>query len=166
MIKTLIMMMGLPRSGKSTIAALIRDELPNSAIVEPDAVRLAMHGERYIESAEPYVWATSYVMVEALFRAGTETVIIDSTSMSEGARKSWLKRFGHLDDVVIDVVHVETPREVCIDRAYETLQDDLVPVINRMADGYEPLNEVERALVRQYRPIPYDEEATQKEFDW
>ena len=112
--KILILMMGLPRSGKSTVAATLRVTIPNSAIVEPDAVRLAMHGERYIEAAEHYVWATSYTMAEALFRAGTDCVIVDSTNMNAGARKNWLRRFGHLNDVSIHVMYVNTPREVCI----------------------------------------------------
>lgn len=51
---TLVLMVGLPRSGKSTIARSGR--VP---IVSPDAIRLALHGQPFIASAEPTVWATA-----------------------------------------------------------------------------------------------------------
>src|SRR5258706_417694 len=49
---TLIVMVGLPWSGKSTWAR----EQGNWPIVCPDEIRFALHGQRFIAEAEPWVW--------------------------------------------------------------------------------------------------------------
>src|SRR5688500_7348676 len=48
----LVVVCGLPRSGKTTYA-----RTRNEPIVSPDAIRLALHGERFNELSEPFVWA-------------------------------------------------------------------------------------------------------------
>src|SRR4051812_23568777 len=85
--KTLICLMGLPRSGKSTIAEKLRKQL-GAPVVNADAVRLALHGQRYESLAELFVKAIRVVMVRALFGAGHETVIYDETNFSRAVRDS------------------------------------------------------------------------------
>ena len=66
--KTLILTVGLPRSGKSTWAAQT-----GWPIVNRDAIRLALHGQAYIQDAEDMVTAIETYMVKALFGAGNNT---------------------------------------------------------------------------------------------
>lgn len=121
------MTVGLPRSGKSTWAK--KQLLP---IVNPDSIRLAIHGQRFCAKAEPFVWATAFIMTEALFNAGHNTIILDATNTNEERRKEWYQRFPE-DEYDIILQQFDTPKEVCIQRAIDTDQEDLIPVIERMA---------------------------------
>lgn len=129
---TLIAMHGLPRSGKSTIARQLSKQL-GAPIVSRDALRLALHGTRYLGKMETYVKPMSYTMIEALFLAGHDIVIADETNYSRAARESlkgnWKIKF----------YPVMTPPDVCKERAIATNQSDLIPVIDEMANRLEPL---------------------------
>jgi len=130
---TLIVMMGLPRSGKSSWT-----KAQGHPIVEPDAIRLAMHGQVYVQTAEPFVWATARTMVNALFISGHDTVIIDATHTRKHTRDSWKS-----EDYVTKIKLIDTPAHVCIQRAIETGQEYLESVIERMVSEWEPLEEDE-----------------------
>lgn len=134
----LIAMMGLPRSGKSTVSEKLSKEL-GAPIVRKDAIRLALHGNAYISLAEPMVKAISLIMVRSLFLSGHPIVIADETHYSRAARdfmkspKEWTTEF----------YHVGTPASVCMERAIKTNQAYLVPVIEEMVSRYEPLDDDE-----------------------
>lgn len=81
---TLIMTVGLPRSGKSTWAK--KQNLP---IVNPDAIRLALHSKAYECEAERMVWTIAHYMVKALFLAGHKRVILDATNTTRARREEW-----------------------------------------------------------------------------
>lgn len=134
---TLICTMGFPRSGKSTWA---REQ--NVPIVNPDAIRLAIHGQRYWAPAEKQVWSTVDLMVKSLFGAGHETVILDSTCTTRKQRDAW-------DSAEWQAVfhHVDTSQAVCESRALYDMMPDLIDVIRRMADEFEPLEDDEVSLL-------------------
>lgn len=131
---TLIAMVGLPRSGKSTIAKKLSKSL-HAPIVNRDCIRIALHGSVYEESAEPMTRAIYKIMIESLFRAGHEWVIADETHYSQAAR-DFVKKRGWWDT---KFYVVPTPSDVCIERAIETNQPWLPPVISQMARRWEPL---------------------------
>ncbi len=131
----LIMTVGLPRSGKSTWAAT-----QNAPVVNPDSIRLAIHGQPFISSAEPYVWATAKTMVRSLFIAGHETVILDATNTTKARRDQWKSSQWERMFCVFD-----TDKDTCILRAHETGStlehiEGLIGAIERMNDEYEPLD--------------------------
>jgi predicted kinase len=121
-ITTLILTVGLPRSGKSTWA--LSTGFP---IVCPDAIRLALHGQRFIPEAEPMVWATAQYMVRALFLAGHARVVFDATNLRAESRKEW-----DSPRWKTAVRIFPTDATTCIQRALDTGQADLLPVIDRM----------------------------------
>src|SRR5690606_41614342 len=82
---TLIATVGLPYAGKTSWAML-----QGHPIVCPDAIRLALHGERYLPAAERMVWVLAHYMVRALFEAGHHTVILDATNTTEERREEGL----------------------------------------------------------------------------
>lgn len=131
--KRLILLAGLPRSGKSTYAKSLVEGC-KAVIVNPDSIRLAVHGQPFIQEAEPFVWAIAYAMTEALFIAGHETVIVDATNINEKARKPWYDRFReNRTDISVELVVIGTSKSECIARALLTKQSYLIPVIERMA---------------------------------
>lgn len=127
--KVLVATVGLPRSGKSTWAR--SQAYP---VVNPDAIRIAIHGQRYCEQAEPWVWATAKAMTRALFLAGHDVVILDATNTTRKWRDEWRSKEWGLFFKVID-----TPRNVCLARAEAEGDKEIVPVIERMAAGFEAL---------------------------
>jgi len=136
--KRLICLVGLPRSGKSTL--LSKKKFP-SPIVNPDSIRLALHGQRYVQAAEDFVWAIAKVMVKSLFLAGHNEVIIDATNNTRKRRDFWRSK-----EWMTVFIHINTPKEECIRRAKLTDDYDIIPVIERMADYFEPLEDDEILL--------------------
>lgn len=132
--------MGLPRSGKSTWARAFSKKhgLP---IVEPDAIRLALHGHKFIASAEPLVWATAQLMVASLFGAGHDVVLLDSTNVTRKRRDEWQKRFKTY------WVPFLTDIATCEQRAAQIGDRDLLVVIRVMASTQEGLLEDELMAV-------------------
>ncbi len=119
----LILTVGLPRSGKSTWARQY-----GAPIVNPDAIRLALHGQRFQVQAEPMVWAIARYMVEALFLAGHTTVILDATNVTFKRRNEWSS-----NNWVCRFEEFRTPAQECKQRALNSDMPDLLPVIDRMA---------------------------------
>jgi predicted kinase len=127
--RTLILTVGLPRSGKSTWA-----RTQGVPIVNPDAIRLALHGQRYAAVAEPFVWAVTKTMVRALFGAGHETVILDATNTTHKRRDEWQSSEWTVAYHVFD-----TPKDVCLARARAEGDEYIIPVIERQAAQFEPV---------------------------
>lgn len=134
----LIAMMGLPRSGKSTITSKL-SRMEGAPIVRRDAIRLALHGQRWLAEAEPMVKAMSIYMIKALFEAGHETVICDETNYSRAARNA-LRNDDRWRTVFYPVL---TDPSICKERAIKTNQLDLISVIDEMYARYEPLEKGE-----------------------
>lgn len=132
--KSLVCTVGLPRSGKTTWAR--SQPFP---IVCPDAIRLALHGKRFIDLAEPFVWATAKVMVRALFGAGHDVVILDATNTTRKRRDEWRS-----DEWGLYFKDVPTGAITCTARALAEKDEEILPVIERMAGQFEPLADDER----------------------
>jgi predicted kinase len=130
-VKKIILTVGLPRSGKSTWAR--QQGLP---IINPDAFRLALHGEPFLAKAEPMVWTLVFTCAEALLLAGNSTIIVDATNVSEKRRAQWATKF---PDCEIELKVFDTSPEVCVERAILTGQEHLVPIIRQMAEEWDLL---------------------------
>ena len=125
--KELILTVGLPRSGKSTWAK--EQDCP---VVNPDSIRLAIHGQRYAADAEDYVWAVTYTMAKALFLSGHTRVIVDATNNTPARRERWLRKLH--DTNICDSVYYKlfsTSEQECIRRAGN--DDEMIYVIKRMS---------------------------------
>lgn len=133
----LIVMVGLPRAGKSTRAKELSKQL-GAPIIGGDAMRLALHGERFLTPAELLVHPFVTLCVRALFHAGHEVVIIDECNVSPKRRERWLNEFGG-HEIVFEFV--ATSKEECIARAQKMGDAVIIPVIERMAAELDPLIE-------------------------
>ena len=121
--KELILTVGFPYSGKSTWA-----KNQGCPIVNPDSIRIALHGQRFFSDAEPLVWAIAKMMVKSLFLAGHKKVILDSTNISIKRRKEWKSENYHLS-IALFVWDSKT----CINRARENNDEDIIPIIEKMS---------------------------------
>jgi predicted kinase len=133
--KRLIVMTGLPYSGKSSWAR--RQGFP---VVSGDSIRLALHGQRFEPLAEPMVHAIARIMVRALFLAGHDVVIMDETCVTNKCRREWLS-----PDWLTEFKILRTTAAECLARASGDAH--ILPVIERMAREWEPLDSSLREYV-------------------
>ena len=139
--KLLISTEGLPRSGKTTW-----ERSTGHPIVCPDAIRLALHGERFLKTAEPMVWAIATYMVRAIFLAGHDVVIFDATNVTKNRRdvlSEWAVMPGQENLYKVRFKVIETSCAECILRAQGEGDEEIIPVIKVMFDKWEPLFENE-----------------------
>lgn len=101
-------------------------------MVNPDSIRLSLHGQAFVKSAEVFVWAIAHKMVEALFLAGHADVVLDATNITPQYRNEWLS-----DDWECRFLYFDTPKEECIRRAISSDKEYLIPVIERMNDSLD-----------------------------
>ena len=145
---TLIMMVGLPRSGKSTVAKKLASDKNGKLIipiVDTDCIRKSLGVFPFVSSCEDVVWLIAKNMVRSLFLAGHPDVILDATSLTSASREDWKS-----DLYNIVYVQVETDKETCIRRAVDTDQAYLVPVIEAMNAKAQWPNDYElRAFVNE-----------------
>ena len=127
--KALYLTVGFPYSGKSTWS-----RKQNVPIVNPDSIRLSLHGRRYAQEAEDLVWAIAMGMVRSLFFDGHERVIVDACHNTRKRRDFWVSKKWDIYYKVFD-----TKVEVCKARALSNDDDDIIPVIDRMAVQHENL---------------------------
>jgi len=120
----LILMVGLPKSGKSTWA-----QQTGYPIVNRNAIRLALHGKPYLQEAEPMITVIEEYMVNALFLAGHGTIIVDATHTTEKHRDRWAK-LGY----TVQLKHIRTSSKECISRAIADNKLDLIPIIRTMME--------------------------------
>lgn len=122
--KTLFITVGLPYSGKSTWA---REQ--NFPIVNPDSIRVALHGQRFYSDAEPFVWAIAKTMVRSLFLAGNNKIILDACNISYERQLEWISELEWKTKAVL----FADSKDMCIKRALLNSDNDIVPIIERMA---------------------------------
>lgn len=124
MTKTLILTVGLPRSGKSTWA-----KQQGYPIVNPDSIRVALYDDVFIGKMEGYVWLFAKTMVESLFLAGHDVVILDATNLTEESREQWKNNAWE-----IEYRQFRATKDTCIQRAIDSNTHYLIPVIEKMAE--------------------------------
>ncbi len=139
---TLLLMVGLPRSGKTTQARKIARERGVAVmIVSPDAIRMALHGQPYIPTAEPLIWAMARIQAHAAFIAGHEYVIIDATNTTVKRRAEWVKLAKGIPGCETAALLCGATMDLCLRRAVADGREDLIPPIERMNDEQEEIDE-------------------------
>lgn len=126
-INVLTVLVGLPKSGKSTFAKAL-----GQPIVNLDSIRLALTGQPFYDDAESIVLSIAKIMIISLFLAGHDRVTLDATNVTINDRNRWIdKRWCR------DFVYIDTSSEICISRAIEDDQLYLIPVITIKKSQFE-----------------------------
>ncbi len=84
-VKTLVILVGAPGSGKSTWRRNW-----HGAYVNPDAIRRQKFGVQYDRQVEPAVWKIAYAVLEKRMQSG-EDVCFDATNLTPDARRPLIK---------------------------------------------------------------------------
>ena len=134
---TLIVMVGLPRSGKTTWA--LDHIVP---IVSPDAIRQVLRASGTPIAPQNVVDATARFQIRSLFMAGHTRLILDDPNVTRELRDRWYPK-GKDPTWEVWFKHIFTGIDICLERA----EPDHIPVIKRYEDEFEPLEADETPMV-------------------
>jgi predicted kinase len=143
----LVMLTGLPGTGKSHLAQRLAEVLP-FAIIESDQVRKILFPEcEYSAEESQWVHRTCHAVMERLLEKGVR-VIYDATNLHERHREQ-VYRLADGKDIRLVIVKVVTPPEVVSDRLRgrhevpqneQDISDADLSVYQRMARQVDPIS--------------------------
>ena len=142
----LIMLSGLPGTGKSRLAKRLTEVVP-FVTIESDKVRKILFPQpRYTGEESYWVHRTCHALMAKLLRKGVR-VIYDATNLHERHRE-FVYRLADREDAKLIIVKTVAPQEVAVDRLrarqlQDADQNDVsdadLKVHQRMARGAEPI---------------------------
>ena len=139
--KILILMCGVPASGKSTVANNLAQhfEEQKAVVVSMDAIREKWFGTRKCQDRGDEVYTQSIEDVLSAFES-CDIVIYDATNRTRKARRKLVETIQKYYDCLVYCVFMDTPLEVALERNANRDKSIQVPpaVIHRMFDTLEP----------------------------
>jgi predicted kinase len=127
------MLIGLPRSGKSTWVQENKTE--KDVVLSADNLRYLVYNQRYWQEGEPLVISILGIVFKMLLQQKKD-IIVDQTNMTRMRRRGVIK-MAKDNGYRIHGIVISNSRELCIERARKDGQNDLVPVIKRMSRQYQ-----------------------------
>lgn len=126
----LIIMVGLPGSGKSTYTAKYTTQ-DRTTLVSTDEIRRELYGKPEIQGNAQDVFNEAYRRIEIALRAG-DTVVFDATNLKARNRRYLINKYRPIADTII-AEYVNTPIDECIRRDELRSRSVGYEVIQRMA---------------------------------
>jgi len=124
---------GYPLSGKSTFSKMLKEKF-NFVIINPDTIRLALHGKPFEPLAESFVWANVGLTARSLLMLDYK-ILIDATSITRERRKVWATMAKEFN-IPLDIFWIPTPKNICHERNNRLQRWD-PGVIEKIADIFE-----------------------------
>lgn len=145
----LILMTGLPGTGKSFVSRRIQQNLP-SVIVQTDFVRKTLFPRpRYTAEESALVYRTSHAIINSLLRRGYR-VIFDATNLVESKRE-FVCRIAERAGATVIIVRTVAPREVVFERFEQRKQGaEVEDLSDADAAIYERLRAEEQPIRRNH----------------
>ena len=125
--KTIYVMCGLPRSGKSTY---IEKFLNKYFILSADRLRKLVYGQRYFSFGEPLVWHIRQIILHELLDQSV-SIVIDEINVTRERRQPLIelgKKYGYR----VICIWIQTPVDICTNR-----EPELKHVIEEKASKFE-----------------------------
>ena len=153
--KTLILMCGIPASGKSTLAYNLSLYLDKAPIVSMDGIREEWFGTRKCQDKGWEVYSQSLDDVIWYFST-YDIVIYDATNRSKKARKQIVEDIQTYIDCDVYCIFMNTPIDIALDRNANRDESIQVPatVIHHMYDTLEPPTEKEKYFEKIFNVMP------------
>lgn len=128
----LVIMVGLPGSGKSTYATKYTTQ-DRTTIVSTDEIRRELYGNPETQGNAQDVFNEAYRRIEIALRAG-DTVVFDATNLKTRNRRYLINKYRPIADTII-AEYINTPIDECIMRDELRSRTVGYEVIQRMARG-------------------------------
>lgn len=113
----IILLKGLPASGKSTWAKQYCLDNPNFVRVNKDDIREILGNPKFTREFEDKVLALERQMGLAAIKSG-QSLIVDSTNFAKKHEKYWTE-IATQNDLEIEIKYFDTPLDTCIERDSE-----------------------------------------------
>lgn len=130
----LIVLGGLPASGKSTYAEMLF-ESGIFQIVCPDLIRKAFYGDESIQGDGKRVFETAFHDIKEYGCLG-ENVVFDATNINADRREALVKEMRPYFDIII-FKWFHTPLCICLDRNQKRKKQVPEDVLWRMSDNFQ-----------------------------
>ncbi len=134
----LVILVGLPRSGKSSYAKQYQAEHPNTVIHSSDAIRTEIYGSRSDNSDNVHVFDVLHGRIFRDLKAGMN-VVFDACNISS-KRRLWMLRQLTCRNIetTVEFHFIATPFEQCLKNNAECPEEEKVPtfVIDRMRRNF------------------------------
>ena len=137
--KKLILMCGIPASGKSTIADILSVYMNNAPIVSMDGIREMLFGTRKCQKQGDLVYTLAVNKTIRLFQE-CDIVIFDATNRTKKAREKLIEDIQTYYNCYVYCIFVNTPVDIALDRNSNRDESIQVPpaVIHRMYNTLQP----------------------------
>jgi predicted kinase len=130
----LIVLGGLPASGKSTYAEM----LVESGIFQrvcPDLIRKELYGDENIQGDGARVFKIAYHDIRE-YGCLSENVVFDATNINANRRKQLVKEMRGYFDIII-FKWFSTPLNICKERNFKRERQVPYEVLKRMAENFQ-----------------------------
>lgn len=143
--KILIMMCGVPGSGKSTVATTLHYFLGGAPCISMDDIREELFGSRKCQKYGNVVYQHSINDTAQAFLKH-DVVIYDATNRTRQSRKILVEDIRKYIDCTVYCIYMDTPLEIALERNIERNESMRVPpeAIHRMYDSLQPPTEEEK----------------------
>ena len=131
----LIVLGGLPTSGKSTYAEMLREINPTFQRVCPDLIRKAFYGDESIQGDGKRVFETAFHDIKEYGCLG-ENVVFDATNINADRRKALVKEMRPYFDIII-FKWFHTPIDICLERNQKRERKVPEDVLWRMFNNFQ-----------------------------
>lgn len=136
----MILMCGLPRSGKTTWVkdnrkSWVDDNRPDKFIISADALRQVVYNQRYWQDGEALMWSIHDIILKIALFQGID-IIIDECNISKKRRSPLIKiakNYGY----EVHCIFIVTSWVDCISRANKENDLEIIPIIERMSNHFE-----------------------------
>ena len=131
----LIVLGGLPASGKSTYAEILCEINPTFQRVCPDLIRKAFYGDESIQGDGKRVFNTAFRDLKEYGSIGAN-VIFDATNINANRRKALVKEMRPYFDIII-FKWFHTPIDICLERNQKRERKVPEDILWRMFDDFQ-----------------------------
>ena len=130
----LIVMCGLPASGKSTYSEWLAESGVFCGVC-PDKIRGELYDDENIQGDGKQVFAIAHARIEDLGKDGNN-VVFDATNINATKRKEFVKKMRPYFDVII-CKWFSTPLNICSKRNFSRERQVPYEVLKRMAENFQ-----------------------------
>lgn len=125
--KTLIIMCGIPASGKSTVARRLQKHFDNAPIISMDELRETLLGSRADQSHNYEIYKYSLDAAIQTFN-NHDVIIYDATNRTRKARKQLVEALSNYWDFDAYCVYLATDIDIAIERNLNRAKNEIVPL--------------------------------------
>lgn len=132
----LILLIGLPGSGKSTWARAFVSQYPTYSLVATDAIRERLYGNEAIQGDWRRIWRTVIVEwqsgIEAVHRSEIQGVVYDATNVRRRYRRGAIATARELGFTRLTACWFDVPLAICLQRNQQRVRQVPEEILYRM----------------------------------